>query len=60
MLPYMKNTLVLDTNVILRYLLNDHPQQFQMAEAIMAKVISGEVTAYILDCVLAECVYVLL
>ena len=26
----------------------------------MAKVISGEVTAYILDSVLAECVYVLL
>lgn len=56
----MKNTTVLDTNVILRYLLNDHPQHFQRAQTFMADVISGKTTVYIPDSVLAECVYVLL
>ena len=56
----MKNITVLDTNVILRYLLNDHPQHFQRAQVFMADVISGEITVYIPDSVLAECVYVLL
>jgi predicted nucleic-acid-binding protein len=55
----MKNITVLDTNVILRYLLNDHPQFFQQAQAFMAEVISGNTTVYIPDSVLAECVYVL-
>lgn len=56
----MKNITVLDTNVILRYLLNDHPQHFQRAHAFMAEVISGKTMVYIPDSVLAECVYVLL
>ncbi len=56
----MKNITVLDTNVILRFLLNDHPAHFQRAEAFMANVISGKITVYIPDSVLAECVYVLL
>ncbi|MGZ8928566.1 MAG: PIN domain-containing protein [Methylobacter sp.] len=56
----MKNITVLDTNVILRYLLNDHPQHFERAQAFMADVISGTTTAYIPDSVLAECMYVLL
>ncbi|MDD2722991.1 MAG: PIN domain-containing protein [Methylovulum sp.] len=56
----MKNITVLDTNVILRYLLNDHPQHFLRAQAFMADVISGKITVYIPDSVLAECVYVLL
>jgi predicted nucleic acid-binding protein len=56
----MKNITVLDTNVILRYLLNDHPQHFQLAQLFMAKVITGETTVYIPDSVLSECIYVLL
>lgn len=56
----MKNITVLDTNVILRYLLNDPPQHFQLAQAIMTDVINGKTTVYIPDSVLAECVYVLL
>ncbi len=56
----MKNTTVLDTNVILRFLLNDHPAHFQRAQVFMSDVISGKITAYIPDSVLAECVYVLL
>ena len=56
----MKNITVLDTNVILRYLLNDHPQHFQIAYAFMAEVKTGEKIVYIPDSVLAECIYVLL
>ncbi len=56
----MKNTTVLDTNVILRYLLNDHPKYFQIADAFMQKIKCGDATAYIPESVLAECVYVLL
>jgi predicted nucleic-acid-binding protein len=55
----MKNITVLDTNIILRYLLNDHPQHFELAQALMKKVIAEETTVYIPDSVLAECVYVL-
>ncbi len=55
----MKNITVLDTNVILRFLLNDHPAHFQRSQAFMADVISGHITVYIPDSVLAECVYVL-
>lgn len=56
----MTNITVLDTNVILRYLLNDHPEHFALAQAFMLDVISGKTTVYIPDGVLAECVYVLL
>jgi predicted nucleic-acid-binding protein len=55
----MKNITVLDTNVILRYLLNDHPEHFELTQRLMKKVITEEITAYIPDSVLAECVYVL-
>jgi len=56
----MTNITVLDTNVILRYLLNDHPEHFALAQAFMLDVISGKITVYIPDSALAECVYVLL
>jgi predicted nucleic-acid-binding protein len=55
----MKNIIVLDTNVILRYLLKDHPQHFEQAQILMSDVITGKATVYIPDSVLAECVYVL-
>jgi predicted nucleic-acid-binding protein len=56
----MKNITVLDTNVILRYLLNDHPQHFQIAQTLMTEVKKGHKVVYIPDSVLAECIYVLL
>jgi predicted nucleic acid-binding protein len=55
----MRNITVLDTNVILRYLLNDHPQHFELAKSFMANVITGDIIVYIPDSVFAECVYVL-
>ena len=56
----MKSITVLDTNVILRFLLNDHPAHFQRAQAFMTDFISVKITVYIPDSVLAECVSVLL
>ena len=56
----MKSTVVVDTNVILRYLLADHEEHFDLAKEFMDKVRDGETRAYLTDAVLAECVYVLL
>lgn len=56
----MKSTTVVDTNVILRYLLADHEEHFDQAKAFMDQVRDGRVRAYVSDAVLAECVYVLL
>lgn len=52
-------TYLLDTNVILRFVLGDHPHLSEKATQFMAKVTAGAVKAEINDAVLAECVYVL-
>jgi len=56
----VKNTYVVDANVILRYLLSDHPEHYQKAVQFMGQVKLGEVEAFIPEGVLVECVYVLL
>ena len=56
----VKNTFVVDANVILRYLLADHPEHFRQSAQFMERVKSGEVSAFIPEGVLVECVYVLL
>jgi predicted nucleic-acid-binding protein len=48
-----------DTNVILRYLLSDVPNQHQDAVEFFEKVRTGKEKAFILESVLVECVYVL-
>ena len=56
----MKNICIVDANVILRYLLADHPDYFQKAESFMGQVKEGIIRVFIPDGVLIECVYVLL
>jgi len=56
----MKNIFVIDANVILRYLLQDYPAHFQKAYEVLEQVKTGQVSAYIPEGVLVECVYVLL
>lgn len=56
----MKNTYVVDANVILRYLLADQPEHFRQASQFMGRVKTGEVNAFVPEGVLIECVYVLL
>jgi len=50
---------LIDTNVILRYLLGDHPEFSPKAEAFMEDISEGRKKAEILDVVTAECIYVL-
>ena len=57
----MRSTVfVIDTNVILRYLLADHPEQFEKVRVFMEEVKTGTRRVLIPESVLAECVYVLL
>ncbi len=55
----MERSLV-DTNVILRYLLQDDAALFEEASTILENVKTGQEKIIILESVLTECVYVLL
>lgn len=56
-----KNDAILpDTNVILRYLLKDVPEQFEKASQFFEQVRTGMLRAQILESVVVECVYVLM
>lgn len=48
-----------DTNVILRYLLEDEPQLYKKASDFFEKIRIGEEKAIILEGVLVECIYML-
>lgn len=52
-------TYLLDTNLILRHLLDDHPEQSPKAHAFLQKISKGEEKARIDPLILAECLYVL-
>ena len=56
----MRNTAVLDANVILRYLLDDHPEHSPVARELLGQVRTGDRLAYVPEGVLVECVFVLL
>lgn len=56
----IKHKLVLlDTNVIIRYLLEEETEHGKSARNIFNKIESGAVKAIILDAVFTECVYIL-
>lgn len=48
-----------DTNAVLRYLLQDRPEQFEQAKRYFEAVRTGQEKALLLESVLVECVYVL-
>jgi predicted nucleic-acid-binding protein len=50
---------LIDTNVILRYLLGDHPEFSPKAEAFMGNISEGTKKAEIFDVVIVECIYVM-
>ncbi len=54
------SVMVVDTNVIIRYLIGDHQEHFRKACAFWERVRSGVERAFIPESVLAETVYVLL
>ena len=54
-----KKVYLIDTNIILRFLLGDHPELSPKATAFISEVGNGTIKAEILDVVTAECVYVM-
>jgi len=54
-----KKVYLIDTNVILRYLLGDHPEFSPKAEAFMGNISEGTKKAEIFDVVIVECIYVM-
>ncbi len=54
-----KNIVIVDANVVLRYLLEDDDKSFKKAKEFFEEVFSGKKTAYLLQSVIAEIVYVL-
>jgi len=54
-----KKVYLIDTNVILRYLLDDHKAHSPKAGAFMAKIFEGTKKAEIPDMVIVECIYVM-
>ena len=50
---------LIDTNVILRYLLEDHPKFSPKAKAFMGDISEGAKKADVFDVVIVECIYVM-
>lgn len=48
-----------DSNVLLRYLLGDHPQQSAAARALVQSIAEGKLGAWTTELVISEMVYVL-
>jgi predicted nucleic-acid-binding protein len=55
-----KNLAILDTNVIIRFLIGDDPVDYKKSVQIFSDIDIGKIKAVILDAVLAESVYVLI
>ena len=55
----MTGALWLDTNIILRYLLNDHPDHSKRALAVIESAERGEQVLHIPDYIIGETVYIL-
>ncbi|WP_338009625.1 PIN domain-containing protein [Aquifex aeolicus] len=51
--------IIVNANVILRYLLKDHRKLYKEAEELFNKILSGELKVFIPQVVIAEIVYVL-
>jgi predicted nucleic-acid-binding protein len=55
----MAAKILLDTNVIIRFLVRDHEEHYQKSVEIFKAIESGEKEALLMDFILAEVVYVL-
>jgi len=59
LLKQQKKVYLIDANVILRYLLDDHKTHSPKAKAFMSEVFAGSKKAEIFDVVIVECIYVM-
>lgn len=55
-----RNSAILDTNVIVRFLVADDPENYKKSLQIFSDINDGKIKALLLDAVVAETVYVLL
>jgi predicted nucleic acid-binding protein len=53
------NTKIIDTNLIVRYLINDHPQHYKLARDFFDLVKIGKIKAHLEQTVFTEVVFVL-
>ncbi len=58
-MPLEKNTVMIDANVILRYLLKDNDFLYKKSEALFDDIFTGRKKALVIHPVIAEVVYVL-
>ncbi|HHI96517.1 MAG TPA: PIN domain-containing protein [Thermodesulfatator atlanticus] len=58
-MDFPRKMTIIDTNVVLRYLLRDHEEFYKEAEALFDRAFSGKKKLFLLDTVIAEVVYVL-
>ena len=55
----MANRVLLDTNVLIRFLTKDHDEHYALSYKIFEQIESGKIEALLMDFILAEVVYVL-
>ena len=55
----MASKILLDANVLIRFLTRDHEEHYLKSVEIFKKIESGEVEAMLMDFILAEVIYVL-
>ncbi len=56
----MAKPIIIDTNVILRYLLKDNQDFYSQSENLFKRALTGEITIMIIQSVVAETIYVLM
>ncbi len=56
----VKNTVIIDANVILRYLLRDSEDLYEKSERLFEDAVAGKVSLYVMHSVIAEVIYVLI
>lgn len=55
----MANRVLLDANILIRFLIKDHDEHYRISYKIFEQIESGETEALLMDFILAEVVYVL-
>lgn len=55
----MKNTVLIDANIVIRFLLKDHSKLFQKANSLFQKAERGEINLYLDELAVAEIVWTL-
>lgn len=56
---FMSNMILIDTNILLRFLLRDHPQHFIQAKSIFHQAALGKIKVYLDEVIVAEAIWVL-